>query len=103
MHYHIFDKGNNLHPLYVCYFQYQINHTVIADYPRYGFRGIHLDTARHFVTVPIIRQIIVSMGLKGLEGLYQHNVTTAVQECKHWLYIFGLNIVYFQRKWIRQG
>ncbi|OQR74869.1 beta-hexosaminidase subunit beta-like [Tropilaelaps mercedesae] len=40
--------------------QYLINATSVWDWPRFGFRGVHLDTARHFLPLKVIKQNLAS-------------------------------------------
>lgn len=39
-----------------------VNKTQIIDQPRFHYRGIMLDTARHFLPMPILLKNLVSMG-----------------------------------------
>jgi len=43
------------------YTQYVVNETSIFDTPRYGYRGLMIDTARHFYPVNTIIKILVSL------------------------------------------
>lgn len=38
----------------------QINTTYIKDWPRFRFRGLMLDTARHYIPVPDLKKVMVS-------------------------------------------
>lgn len=40
--------------------QFYVNKTYIHDYPRFKHRGVHLDTARHFLNKEIIVANLVS-------------------------------------------
>ncbi|XP_022258716.1 beta-hexosaminidase subunit beta-like [Limulus polyphemus] len=42
---------------------YLINATSISDSPRYGYRGILLDSARHFQPMKVLKQNLVSLSL----------------------------------------
>lgn len=44
----------------------------IVDYPRFKYRGIMLDTARHFFTVAEIRKLLDVMGANKLNTLHLH-------------------------------
>lgn len=39
---------------------YLVNGTSIEDWPRFAYRGIHIDTARHFLPVNLILKNLVS-------------------------------------------
>ena len=44
----------------------------VLDYPRYGFRGVMLDVARHFFTVPQVEQYIDQISLYKVNYLDLH-------------------------------
>lgn len=44
----------------------------IHDEPRFAFRGLHLDTSRHFIPVNVIKQVIESMSYAKLNVLHWH-------------------------------
>lgn len=52
--------------------------TVIVDKPRFAYRGLLVDTARHFIPVPILKKQIDSMAYNKLNVL-------------HWLFEFKFN------------
>lgn len=43
----------------VCLSQYYINKTEIEDFPRFPFRGLLLDTSRHYLPVNAILETLV--------------------------------------------
>eukprot|EP00347_Sterkiella_histriomuscorum_P002169 403369202 len=55
---------------------YQINQLpiVIHDAPRYPFRGFMLDTARHYMTMDVIRKLIDAMTIAKFSVLHWHIV-----------------------------
>lgn len=44
----------------------------IADYPRFGYRGMHLDVARHFFPVSFVKKYIDIMALHDMNALHLH-------------------------------
>ncbi|MBQ2104949.1 MAG: beta-N-acetylhexosaminidase, partial [Bacteroidales bacterium] len=46
--------------------------TSIADEPRFSYRGIHLDCARHFFTVSVVKRYIDLLALHGCNQLHWH-------------------------------
>lgn len=44
----------------------------VQDFPRYGWRGLHLDVARHFFPPAVIRKVIDSMAALKLNRLHLH-------------------------------
>lgn len=44
----------------------------IRDSPRFGYRGMHLDTARHFRKVDEVKRILDAMALYKLNRLHFH-------------------------------
>jgi len=61
----IYLNGNN---------KFQVNETYIYDYPRYSYRGLMIDTARHFYPVNIIIKILDAMSWDKLNVLHWHLV-----------------------------
>ncbi len=57
------------------HFKLAINEsTIIRDYPRFQYRGLLLDTARHFIPVPILKKQIDAMAYNKLNVLHWHIV-----------------------------
>lgn len=50
--------------------QYFVNETIIRDYPRFPHRGLMIDSARHFLPVTIIEQVLDAMSYNKLNGLF---------------------------------
>jgi hexosaminidase len=48
--------------------------TLIKDSPRFTYRGLMLDTARHFIPVPILKKQIDAMSYNKLNVLHWHIV-----------------------------
>lgn len=46
--------------------------TEVNDYPRFGYRGVHLDVSRHFVTPDSVRRFIDMIALHGVNRLHWH-------------------------------
>lgn len=46
--------------------------TVITDAPRFGYRGMHLDCARHFFTVDFIKEYIDLLALHNMNRFHWH-------------------------------
>ncbi len=44
----------------------------VYDYPRFGYRGMHLDVARHFFPVDSVKSYIDMMALHGLNRFHWH-------------------------------
>ncbi len=47
---------------------------VINDYPRFGWRGMHLDVSRHFMPVPFIKKYIDMLSFHKLNVFHWHLV-----------------------------
>ena len=47
-------------------------YTIIQDEPRFGYRGVHLDCARHFFTVEVIKQYLDLMAMHGCNQFHWH-------------------------------
>ena len=41
-----------------------LNVSTVADYPRFNYRGLMIDCARHYLPVDVIRDVIVSGTLR---------------------------------------
>lgn len=44
----------------------------IKDYPRFGYRGMHLDVARHFFSVDFIKKYIDNLALHNINTFHWH-------------------------------
>ncbi len=44
----------------------------IADEPRFGYRGVHLDCARHYFPVAVVKQYLDQLALHGCNQLHWH-------------------------------
>lgn len=44
----------------------------ITDYPRFGYRGAHLDVSRHFFTVDSVKQFIDMLALHNMNRFHWH-------------------------------
>ncbi|MBQ7442445.1 MAG: beta-N-acetylhexosaminidase [Bacteroidaceae bacterium] len=44
----------------------------IHDQPRFEYRGVHLDVARHYFSVPVVKQYIDLMAMHGCNQLHWH-------------------------------
>lgn len=52
-------------------FQLAINDsTIIRDFPRFQYRGLLLDTARHFIPVPVLKKQIDAMAYNKFNVLH---------------------------------
>ncbi|KAJ6643163.1 Beta-hexosaminidase subunit beta [Pseudolycoriella hygida] len=54
--------------------QHFVNETVITDYPRFPHRGLMIDSARHFLPVSIIEQVLEAMSYNKMNVLHWHIV-----------------------------
>jgi len=50
----------------------QIPHLTITDYPRFAYRGLHLDCARHFWSVDFIKKYIDYLALHKFNTFHWH-------------------------------
>jgi len=48
--------------------------TIIRDSPRFQYRGLMLDTARHYIPIPILKKQIDSMAYNKLNVFHWHIV-----------------------------
>lgn len=46
--------------------------TTIADQPRFAYRGVHLDCARHFFSVEVVKQYLDLMAMHGCNQFHWH-------------------------------
>jgi len=53
---------------------FYINFTDISDAPRFPHRGFMVDSARHYVDLPVIEQILDAMSYNKLNVLHWHIV-----------------------------
>lgn len=51
---------------------YSVPYAVIADAPRFPFRGVLLDPARHFLPIPTIEAVVEAMAALKLNALHLH-------------------------------
>ena len=51
-----------------------INNTIVVDYPRFAFRGVMIDTARHFLPLGVIYDHLDAMSYNKFNVLHWHIV-----------------------------
>lgn len=54
------------------HFSWNIRAVEITDYPRYAYRGMHLDVARHMFPVPFIKKYLDLMALHKMNRFHWH-------------------------------
>ena len=54
--------------------QFTINETIIRDFPRFGYRGLMIDTSRHFIPLEVIYQNLDAMSYNKLNVFHWHIV-----------------------------
>ncbi len=47
-------------------------YATVTDVPRFGYRGVHFDTARHYFGIDVIKQYIDLMAMHGCNQLHWH-------------------------------
>lgn len=57
---------------------FYVNLTQISDAPRFPHRGLMLDTARHYVDLPIIQTVLDGMAMNKLNVFHWHLVDDQV-------------------------
>lgn len=68
-----FMEAEFLHKI-LFFLQLRINETEIHDKPRYSFRGLLVDTSRHYINVFTLKQIIDGMAYNKLNVFHWHIV-----------------------------
>jgi len=61
-------KSLPIHPLSTIAFPF----TTISDSPRFSYRGVHLDCARHFFSVDVIKRYLDLLALHGCNQFHWH-------------------------------
>ena len=52
--------------------QYSIARVAVVDAPRFPFRGVMLDTSRHFLSVPVIQDVLDMMASLKMNAVHLH-------------------------------
>ena len=50
----------------------ELPYATIADQPRFGYRGVHLDCARHYFPVAVVKQYLDLLALHGCNQFHWH-------------------------------
>ena len=53
-------------------FQYQVDATEIVDFPRFTHRGLLIDTARHFLSLKVLKETLDLMAQNKMNVLHWH-------------------------------
>ena len=53
-------------------FQYQINATQINDEPKFAFRGVMLDSSRHFLSMKVLTDQLDLMEMNKFNAFHWH-------------------------------
>eukprot|EP00005_Dracoamoeba_jomungandri_P003078 CAMPEP_0174260610 /NCGR_PEP_ID=MMETSP0439-20130205/10062_1 /TAXON_ID=0 /ORGANISM="Stereomyxa ramosa, Strain Chinc5" /LENGTH=447 /DNA_ID=CAMNT_0015344889 /DNA_START=219 /DNA_END=1562 /DNA_ORIENTATION=- len=53
---------------------FAINQTTVTDFPRFSFRGVMIDTARHYLSVEVIKRFLEAMSYSKFNVLHWHLV-----------------------------
>ena len=60
--------------MFLLFFQYEVKSTQIMDHPRFSWRGVMIDSSRHFISKRVILDNLDLMEMNKMNVLHWHIV-----------------------------